>query len=71
MPDKVEYSKRVVNRSELRRHIDRASTNDEKMRMGDKFAQAVEVKMGKVISDALENARKENRTTLLPRDVED
>lgn len=65
------YSKRVVNRTELRRHVDRSSTTDEKMRMGDRFAEAFETKVASLVLSAVEKARKENRTTLLPRDVDE
>ncbi len=66
-----EYNKRVVNRTELRRHVDRSSTTDERMRMGDRFAEAVENKVARLVQQAVDNARKENRTTLLPRDVDE
>ena len=66
-----EYNKRITNRTELRRHVDRASTTDERMRMGDRFAEAVESKVARLVQDAVEKARKENRTTLLPRDVDE
>ena len=66
-----EYNKRVVNRTELRRHVDRTSTPNEKMRMGDRFADAVESQVAKLVQQAVDNARKENRTTLLPRDVDE
>ena len=67
----TEYNKRVVNRTELRRHVDRSSSNEEKMRMGDRFADAVDTKIASIVQQAVMNARKENRTTLLPRDVDE
>ena len=67
----AEYDKRLVNRTELRRHVDRSSSNEEKMRMGDRFAKAVEEKVEKLVNDAVKTARKNSRTTLLPRDVEE
>jgi histone H3/H4 len=67
----TEYNKRVVNRTELRRHVDRSSSPDERMRMGDRFAEAFETKVAKLVQDAVDKARKEKRTTLLPRDVDE
>ena len=67
----TEYVKRVVNRTELRRHVDRSSSPNEKMRMGDRFADAVDEKVASIVQNALDKARKENRTTLLPRDVDE
>tara|TARA_R100000808_G_C2111727_1_gene125598 strand:+ start:529 stop:648 length:120 start_codon:yes stop_codon:yes gene_type:complete len=39
--------------------------------MGDRFAEAVENKVARLVQQAVDNARKENRTTLLPRDVDE
>ena len=62
------YRKSVVNRKELRRQVrERHKT----MRMGDQFSRRLEKRMQQEVERAVEKAKRENRTTLLPRDIED
>lgn len=62
------YRKSVVNNKELRRLV---REKDEQMRMGDQFSRRLEKKMQQEVERALQRARKENRSTLLPRDIDD
>tara|TARA_R100001443_G_scaffold84021_1_gene90764 strand:- start:28 stop:231 length:204 start_codon:yes stop_codon:yes gene_type:complete len=62
------YRKSVVNQKELRRLV---REKDERMRMGDQFSRRLEKKMQQEVDRALQRARKENRSTLLPRDIDD
>lgn len=62
------YRKSVVNQKELRRMV---KERHGQMRMGDKVSRRLESRINKAVDDAVQRARKENRSTLLPRDFED
>lgn len=61
------YRKSVVNNRELRRLVKEKAKG---MRMGDQFSRRLEKRIDAAVNDAIENARKQNRSTLLPRDID-
>jgi hypothetical protein len=59
------YRKSVVNRKELRR-----LARENRMRMGDQFSRRLEKRMQQEVEEAIKRAKRDNRTTLLPRDID-
>ena len=62
------YRKSVVNQRELRRLI---KERHGQMRMGDKVSRRLESRINAAVDEAVKKAKRQNRSTLLPRDFED
>jgi len=61
------YRKSVVNRKELRRLV---REKNGRMRMGDQFSRRLEKRINAEVDEAIRRAKQDNRSTLLPRDID-